>query len=330
MAVGDYFNASNALFAYIDEWNGTSWTMKSVPAPSGATETELDSVSCTSSSECTASGSYGNSEGHRPALAERWNGTEWKLQTASNPTGSLQVELKGVDCTSSTSCYAVGSNLNNTGGFEPLAEVWNGTTWSLQTMPTPESSTNVNPQSISCTSGSACTAVGWYQSKSGVSGFAERWNGATWSLQSTAKPSGEEPWLFSVSCSSPIDCAAVGFSVSGGTTYKTLAERWNGESWSIVKSANPTGTQPELDGVSCSSYTDCTASGGYRTTGGEEQSLAERWNGSEWTMQTTPTPSGGKDPTFNGVSCLSSQACTAVGGYFNSSSVSVGLAEKYN
>lgn len=47
--------------------------------------------------------------------------------------------------------------------------------------------------------------------------------------------------------------------------------------------------------------------------GGE---LAEHWNGSTWTIQPTPTPSGPIDDStgLHAVSCTSVNRCTAVGG----------------
>jgi hypothetical protein len=53
----------------------------------------------------------------------------------------------------------------------------------------------------------------------------------------------------------------------------------------------PPGTalQSELYGASCTSASVCTAVGDYVTSTGASKTLAERWNGTAWTLQSTPT-----------------------------------------
>ena len=41
--------------------------------------------------------------------------------------------------------------------------------------------------------------------------------------------------------------------------------------------------------------------------------LAEVWDGSTWTVQSTPNPTGATSGSLYGVSCTSATACTAVG-----------------
>jgi hypothetical protein len=57
--------------------------------------------------------------------------------------------------------------------------------------------------------------------------------------------------------------------------------------------------------------------------------IAERWNGSHWTIQPTPTFPGiyDLDPSF--VSCPTTFLCTAVGGYTNNG-VKLTLAEQWH
>jgi hypothetical protein len=59
--------------------------------------------------------------------------------------------------------------------------------------------------------------------------------------------------------------------------------------------------------VFCTSASQCTAVGG---TG--SAALAERWNGSTWTVQQTAFPPRHK--VLNALSCASASTCTAVGG----------------
>jgi hypothetical protein len=51
------------------------WSVQRTPDPKGAKTSTLSSVSCARSNACTAVGVTG-----RGPLAERWNGTSWKIQ----------------------------------------------------------------------------------------------------------------------------------------------------------------------------------------------------------------------------------------------------------
>ena len=86
-----------------------------------------------------------------------------------------------------------------------------------------------------------------------------------------------------------------------------------GAGWSVVPSPNPQVPQGSLSGVSCTSASACTAVGDYTNTTGTRVTLAERWNGTSWTIQSTPNPTGAKGSSLSGVSCTSASACTAVG-----------------
>ncbi len=82
--------------------------------------------------------------------------------------------------------------------------------------------------------------------------------------------------------------------------------------------------------MSCSSAKACTAVGYYENSGGASRTLAERWNGTKWAVQSTPNPSGAQFIDVSGVSCSSAKACTAVGNYGASNGNERTLAERWN
>ena len=151
----------------------------------------------------------------------------WKIVRSANRTDTVNY-LDAVACSSSTRCEAVG-NHQTTGGAAPLAEVWNGTRWALQTMPNPTGSTGTTLVGVACPSATRCEAVGYYNTSGNVQvPLAEGWNGTTWALQTTPNPAGA---IFSelnaVACLSATNCEAVGdYQNSSGVTL-TLAERWS-------------------------------------------------------------------------------------------------------
>lgn len=341
----------------VESWNGTEWAIQASPNPSGQAYSALLSVSCTSSTACTAVGGSQPSLYSAPAtLVERWNGSSWSIQSAINPSTVVEDELKSVACGSTTLCIAVGRDLYTKGS---LIDLWDGTKWkylqgtpeeikdvscasavacvavgvsgsgspqswmiyelsgfwfvSEVAPPTPSGGSQAVLQGVSCTA-TACTAVGSYNSESGYKPLVERWNGSTWSLQTASNPAEGSAVnaMLSVSCNSSTSCMAVGEAAS-----KPVAERWNGSEWSLTSPPNPSGAKgAKLAGVSCGSPSSCMAVGDYYETTNNEKTLAERWNGSSWSIVTSPNPNEAKGfVNFTDVSCLSPNSCFAAGYY---------------
>jgi len=275
-----------------ERWNGVKWVIQRTPnRPSGSI---FYGVSCVSSAACTAIGSSGPT-----SLAARWNGTSWTtMHTPNRPARDGGTYLRGVSCVARTACDAVGfvGDESFPEGSVPLAMAWNGSKWAFQSTPTPPQTNNTNLNSVSCVSKNACTAVGYAANSDGVGtiSLAERWNGVKWVIQPTPNPPGEgdETTLNGVSCSSRTACTAVGeFYDPVTSATASLAERWNGTSWTIQHTVNPPGNDVDLFAVSCSSPGACTATGrSFRGAVIGWTSLAERWNGSTWAVQRTPNP----------------------------------------
>ena len=254
----------------------------------------------------------------------------WSIQHTPNPTSGKQSYPVDVSCTSQSACTAVGDYvLKNSTSYTMLAERWNGTKWSIQKTLRPTGAKNNTLGGVSCSSQSACTAVGGYAKGHTALPLAERWNGTKWSIQSTPNPTGGGG-LNGVSCTSQSACTAVG-SYGPGPRNHTLAERWNGTKWSIQKTPNPTGAVHNifLDRVACASKSTCTAVGSYGK-GTTYTMLAERWNGTKWSIQKTPRPTGARDSFLYGVACTSESSCTAVGLSDDSNFTTVTLAEHWN
>jgi hypothetical protein len=318
-AVGTTASRTGAQTALAEGWNGSSWQLQAAPSLAGGGQ--LNGVSCTSPSACTAVG--GTPQGTpRKTLAERWNGSSWQLQPAPSPAGAF---LSGVACTSSAACTAVGGSAAGT-----LAERWDGTTWSIQATANPPGGGGALFW-LACTSPSACTAVG--VSNSG--NLAERWNGTSWSIQPAPTPAGAQfTYLNTVACASASACIAAGAYIDSSGAFQALAERWNGSSWAIQPTPRlPGGAMSQLSGVTCTSATGCLAVGYSNPNVFNNQSpatLAERWNGSTWRLQPTPSPPGAAPSNLNAASCVSRSACIAVGNTSNGRGTPLALAQRWN
>jgi hypothetical protein len=121
-------------------------------------------------------------------------------------------------------------------------------------------------------------AVGTTDQFGGGSGLIEHWDGSTWSVLSTPPLA----VLHAVSCVSASDCTAVG--------ADSAIAHWNGVAWSVDNnpSASRLGSSPVLRGVSCTSASNCLAVGDYVKNSGAQVNLAERWNGTVWSIVHTP------------------------------------------
>ena len=137
--------------------------------------------------------------------------------------------------------------------------------------------------------------------------------GPAWSIVTSPNTSTTHyNYLFDVTCTSASDCWAVGYYVIPGHGGKTLIEHWNGTAWSIVTSPNATQGN-ELSGVTCTSASDCWAVGDYNTGSvGGWRALIEHWNGTAWSIVTSPNTSG-TQYYLRDVTCASASDCWAVG-----------------
>ena len=94
-------------------------------------------VSCPAANSCMAVGTYVKASGEGVNLAERWNGTSWRILRTPNPSGIASSGLLGVACTSPSACVAVGASMTTAGMPRPVTERWNGARWSIQATPSP-------------------------------------------------------------------------------------------------------------------------------------------------------------------------------------------------
>jgi hypothetical protein len=219
-------------------WNGRSWRDLSAPVPPGTTDFNLTGVSCTSPTFCMAVGAYTTDPDSivPQTVAETWNGSAWKL--IPSPTHKRTSAFNDVSCTSSQHCVAIGgffTAARPTYRASNIAGVWNGTSWNVMRLPGPVGfphgfdNLNQGPDSISCATAKRCMAVGSFlNARTRMrDSVAIAWNGSKWLLTELRGP---KSGIADVSCPSPNSCIAVG---RNGT--RALAERWDGTSWTLLR-----------------------------------------------------------------------------------------------
>lgn len=302
----------------IERWDGRDWRVQSpavIPSPQLGVAS-LSSVSCTGRSECTAVGMELLSNGVIEPLVERWDGSSWTIQPAADPPGGGS--FAAVSCTATNVCTAVGSwegnpqDLSQLGSQVPLVERWDGANWTIQTTP-PTPGPGSGLDAISCSSNSACTAVGGELEISGTAALAEAWDGNAWVDAPVPAPDthkADPAPLVAVSCTSAPSCTAVGSgSLDALGHIAAFADRWNGSAWRSLRYRLAPAT-----GIWCHSASWCIAVGSF------SRGAAARWNGNHWKTQRTAKG------RLLAISCTSTTECIAVG----ERSGTTPLAERWN
>ena len=297
--------------------SGARWAIAADPESTAGGYDFLTDVACSSVRDCTAVGYYYRAS-NTQTLIERWNGSKWSVTPSPNTNELLDNYLSGIACVSTRSCTAVGYHYDGH-AQQPLIVRWNGVTWSIVR------SAALGPSgaflsAVSCRSRVDCTAVGAARGTTANQPLIEHWNGTAWSVEPTPSPTRTlNSYLTGVSCNSSNLCAAVGRYFTG-SVFRALVEVRNGTAWSIVRNpAASTGTNSELDGVSCPSVSDCTAVGSV-TSARTTRTLIEHGGGSRWSIVASPNGGVDDDNYLSAVSCPTARACTAVGHYFTGTS----------
>jgi hypothetical protein len=143
--------------------------------------------------------------------------------------------------------------------------------------------------------------------------------GSIWTIVPSAnasKTSVSNNVLSGVSALSDSDVWAVGYfnSSNGGAINHTLAEHWNGTTWSVVQTPNVGTLGSQLQGVSALSDSDVWAVGNFSTssTSSGGRTLIEHYDGTAWSVVSSPSPSTQGD-FLTGVAALASDNVWAVG-----------------
>jgi hypothetical protein len=238
--------------------------------------------------------------------------------------------LSGVSALSSNAVWAVGGN----GSGYPLVEFFNGTSWSVQTLPAQTGGF----EAVTAISANDVWAVG--QSGSGGN-LIENFNGTSWSVVQAPGFSGGSN-LTDISAISSTDVFAVGTEGKragpevlqfNGTAWTSLSslpsgqeaatsvdavsptdvwvagtkglQNFNGTSWSVV-------SDPDADfsAISGTSASNIFAVG--QTSGSFNGTFGDQWNGTSWTQVTSANPGADSD-TLNGVTVLSNGTVVTVG-----------------
>jgi hypothetical protein len=303
-------------------WNGSTWRNTPLHLPSGATAAFLYGVSCKAGG-CVAVGYYRKGSAAFP-LAQFWKGGTWSLgKLPALPSGGINSALQAISCLSMKFCVATGSYspAGNPKNLIGLAEYWNGSGWKAYRPPTP-ATTFSYLDTVSCVRTTYCLAGGAYYTSNNAPALAELWTGGAWHRVAVPQPTtaaGVVSEIDGLSCTSTTTCTLTGdtnvFHSDGTVTMSTFAEVQAAGTWSLTPVPMPAGQQSFLNWVSCTSATNCVASGGvgpYTNSWTQGHAAVATWNGSAWAVRVI-TPPSGQGSVLWADTCAAPASCVAVG-----------------
>ena len=288
-----------------------------VASPAVGQEGRLLAVAARSASDAWAVGQYEGVDSLQRTLVEHWNGSQWAYVNSPSP-GAEDNVLQGVAADSASDVWAVGAQTSRAGVTQPLIEHWNGSAWSVATLPS-VGSLGGELTGVAAIAPGDVWAVGYTYMAGGQSApstqqpLALHWNGSQWQSAAVPSPStGSFEPLNAVTAIATNDVWAVG-SDSGANT--SLIEHFDGKVWKVVTA--PTAVNGgALTGVAAAASGDVwavgTGSGTVRQSGGgcgvAGGAVIEHWNGSRWSDVTPPTVSGGSGIPYSLASVAAASA----------------------
>jgi hypothetical protein len=116
----------------------------------------------------------------------------------------------------------------------------------------------------------------------------EHFNGTKWSVVPSPNPGKLRNILYGVAAISDSDVWAVGEAQNTTGSWQTLAERWDGSSWSVVPAVNQGLNGNQFYAVKAIASDNVYAVGQQASTGFPNKALIEHWDGTAWNVEPEP------------------------------------------
>lgn len=319
--------------ATLDWVKVTSYT----PDPTSNGRKPLTAISLSSSTHGFAVGYYnnGNTSNVNKTQTQRWNGSSWSNVSSPNP-GSGDNFLYGVTTVSSTEAWAVGSYATSSGSQTAMMLHFTSGAWVDSSVSVSGASASVLT-AVTANSSSDVWAVGFYTptGSSVYKTLTMHWDGTSWTTFTSPNVGTSDNKLYGVTQvpgTSYLFWAVGAYYDTTNSTYKTLAMRGDARNdassfWSVISTPNVSGSPSCLRSVSALDSNNVWAAGFTDNQCFNEDALTnpsatnpsdtliEKWNGSSWAQESSPSPATGDFNALYGVSVASSTRVWAVGFY---------------
>jgi hypothetical protein len=248
-AVGNSSDGGRSPFQQvIEQWDGKEWSLFPNPKFPPNSEADLFAVTSTSANDIWAAGNLVQDvEGGALSfnLFEHWDGTAWTVTTIEDSNFEA---LTGVSADAANDAWAVGSvEASNT---TTLAIRWNGTEWTHVATPANVGRGPNQLNAVLTLAPNDAWAVGYSTpgkpEESATLTLILHWDGTSWKIVPSPnvgpKSRSQSNRLLGLTANSANDIWAFGsyFAADGSGHQKTLLLHWDGTSWKIAPSPNPT------------------------------------------------------------------------------------------
>jgi hypothetical protein len=307
--VGTYYDANFTTQTLIEHWDGSAWTVSSSPNP-GSAGNQLNAVAALAPNDAWATGFFTDASFVANTLVEHWDGSSWNVVPSPNNGGNGSY-LQAVTALAADDVWAAGYYVDDNQVNETLVEHWDGTSWNIVSSPN-RGIDGSQLYGIAAASGTDIWAVGNSGQGNGVLTLIEHWDGSAWSIVDSPNPGTSGNYLQGVTMVSGAVWTAGYYYESGHP--RTLIEQWDGTNWNVVPSPNVGSIGDSLFGVSGTASNDIWTAGAYNLNNqtGTLQTLIEHWDGSNWSVATSPNQ-GTADNILYAVAALSTSDAWSVG-----------------
>lgn len=246
--------------------------------------------------------------------------TGWSL--VSTPNGAPDYNsLVSVSSVSPNDIWAVGQYCcTASGAGQNLIEHWNGSAWSIVPSPNVGDFDNLLSGVVALSTNNAW-AVGFFFDGDRIETLTLHWDGSSWTVVPSPNPGPRNNYLDAVDAAGPNDIWAVGgYRAYVGGPFVTLAEHWDGRTWSVVSTPNPGPDRQLFGSVAVLSPSNVWAVGFACATAdcGDPdhpgRTLVEHYDGYIWRVIDSPN-FGTRSNQINAIDASRPNDVWAVGGY---------------
>jgi hypothetical protein len=246
-AIGFYEKHTTSFRTLVLHWNGSSWSV--VPSPnSGTGENTLLAIAARNATDIWAVGYHqARPGGSRQTLTEHWGGSRWRVVHTPNIGSGDGNLLFGAAVDPAGRAWAVGTDpkaFSSTLALRHTASGWTVT----HTIDRGDGDRFL--QAVTAPAAGFALAVGSDLHGEQTEALAERWTGSAWSIVPAMSPGADYNTLQAVAATSATSAWAVGSQRSAlGASFRTLAEHWDGTSWTAVTSPSPGAGDDSFSGL---------------------------------------------------------------------------------
>lgn len=246
-AAGNAVSSSGTRGQVIEQWNGTQWSVFPGPKFSPGDQPSIYAMTSTSANDIWAIGSLLSGGGELLSyLFEHWDGKQWTQTSVL----SGDAFLFGASAEATNDVWAVGFNGPENDNSLTLALHYDGSSWTQASTPSVGSGANqlnavlaLAPNNVWAVGFSTPTAP---PTQAATLTLIEHFDGTSWSIVPSPNVGPNSIYqsnrLFGLTAASSTDIWAFGsyFAADGSGHQMTLLLHWDGTSWKLSPSPNPT------------------------------------------------------------------------------------------